>query len=157
MPRKEINYSNCKIYKIVCNNLNVKELFVGSTTDFTKRRSTCKKICNDENAKQYNNILYKTIRDNGGWENWTLLFIENYPCNDNNEAKARERHWIELLDTKEYRDNNIDKVEEIKDNYYTNNKEKFKEYYEKNKEKILQQKKLYHEAKKLKKVAEETN
>ena len=157
MPRKEINYSNCIIYKIVCDDLNVKELYVGSTTDFTKRKSTCKKICNDENDKSYNNKLYKMIRENGGWDNWSLILIEKYPCNDNNEAKSRERYWLETLGTKEYKETHPEPIIEIKDNYYTNNKEKYREYYEKNKEKILEQKKIYHEVKKLKKLTAQTN
>ena len=34
MPRKEIDYSKTVIYKIVCNDLNVKDVYVGHTTDF---------------------------------------------------------------------------------------------------------------------------
>ena len=37
------------------------------------------------------------IRKNGGWENWCMIEIEKYPCNDKNEAKARERYWLETL------------------------------------------------------------
>ena len=39
MTRKAINYSKCVIYKIVCNDLNVTDLHIDSTTDFTKRKS----------------------------------------------------------------------------------------------------------------------
>ena len=39
MPRKAIDYSRTIIYKIVCNDLNVEECYVGSTTDFSKRKS----------------------------------------------------------------------------------------------------------------------
>ena len=42
MPRKEIDYSKTVIYKIVCNDLNVKDVYVGHTTDFTKRKATHK-------------------------------------------------------------------------------------------------------------------
>jgi len=38
MPRKIINYTNTIIYKIVCNDLNITDLYVGSTTDFTNRK-----------------------------------------------------------------------------------------------------------------------
>ena len=43
MPKNNINYSNTIIYKIVCNDLNVKELYIGSTTDFYNRKSNHKK------------------------------------------------------------------------------------------------------------------
>ena len=37
------------------------------------------------------------IRENEGWNNWSMIEIEKYPCNDKNEACARERYWYELL------------------------------------------------------------
>jgi hypothetical protein len=97
MPRKVIDYSNTVIYKIVCNDPNVKELYVGSTTDFKKRKYLHKSTCNNINDKAFNIKLYQTIRNNGGWENWDMIEIEKYPCNDGNEAHARERkHYDEL-------------------------------------------------------------
>ena len=30
------------------------------------------------------------IRENGDWNNWSMIEIEKYPCNDDNEARARE-------------------------------------------------------------------
>jgi hypothetical protein len=97
MPKKEINYSKTVMYKIVCNDLTVKDLYVGSTTDFTKRKSTHKSHCNNESDSKYNLKVYKMIRENGGWDNWTIVQIEAYPCNNNNETRARERHWYEML------------------------------------------------------------
>ena len=97
MPRKEINYQNTIIYKIVCNDLNVKDVYVGHTTDFTKRKASHKGVCNCPDHHSYNLKIYKTIRDNGGWDNWTMIEIEKYPCNDKNEACSRERHFYELL------------------------------------------------------------
>jgi hypothetical protein len=37
------------------------------------------------------------IRENEGWNNWSMIEIEKYPCNDKNKACARERYWYELL------------------------------------------------------------
>ena len=45
MPRKEINYLNTIIYKFVCNDLNIKDTYVGHTTDFIKRKATHKSHC----------------------------------------------------------------------------------------------------------------
>ena len=42
MPKNNINYSNTIIYKIVCNDLNIKDLYRGSTTDFHNRKSNHK-------------------------------------------------------------------------------------------------------------------
>jgi hypothetical protein len=85
------------MYKIVCNDLNVKDVYVGHTTDFTKRETRHKYDCINHNSKKRNLKVYETIRVNGGWENWTMIEIEKYPCHDKNEARARERYWYELL------------------------------------------------------------
>ena len=37
------------------------------------------------------------IRNNGGFDNYEVIIIENYPCNNSNEAKIRERFWNETL------------------------------------------------------------
>jgi hypothetical protein len=46
MPKTTIDYSKTVIYKIVCNDLDVKDIYIGSTTEFTKRKCTqCVVIC----------------------------------------------------------------------------------------------------------------
>ena len=99
MPRKDINHNNTIIYKIVCNNLNIKDIYVGHTTQFTKRKNNHKERCNNPNSKKYNLKIYKIIRENEGWDNWSMIEIEKYPCNDKNEACSRERYWYEQLNS----------------------------------------------------------
>ena len=44
-------------------------------------------MCNNPNNKQYNSKLYKTIKDNGGFNNWTIEVVENYvECNSVDDA-----------------------------------------------------------------------
>jgi hypothetical protein len=65
-----------------------------------------------------------------------MIEIEKYPCNDINEATARERYYYELLNAKlntNYPGRN--KTEYNKD-YYQDNQDNFKEYRENNKDKI---------------------
>jgi hypothetical protein len=153
MPRTNIDYQKTIIYKIVCNDLEVKDCYVGHTTDFTKRRNKHKSNCNNENSKNYNYKVYQFIRENGGWNNWSIILIEYYPCKDGLEARARERYWYEILNAnlnsdvpnrnqkewcednkeiileykKEYRETNKEKITEFQKEYYKNNKEKIKE------------------------------
>ena len=159
MPKVPIDYTNTIIYKIVCNDLNITDLYVGHTTQFTKRRCLHKHSCNNENSKGYNLKVYSTIRENGGWENWSMIEVEKYNCNDKNEATARERYWYETLESKlnsicpkqsqkEYYENNKDKILKTQKDYYEINKDKSKEYYEINKDKILKQFKENYEKKK---------
>ena len=90
MPKKVIDYSRKVIYKLVCNDDDIEYLYVGSTTDFTKRKAKHKSDCNNTNSKSNNEKKYVEIRANGGWVNFTMFEIEKYPCLDNNEARARE-------------------------------------------------------------------
>ena len=145
MPRKAIDYQKVIIYKLVCNDLTVKDLYVGHTTDFTNRKKSHKDRCIHPNNPRYNLKVYQIMRENGSWVNWSMIEIEKYPCNDDNEARARERHWYEVLDAnlntispkisfeekkqynKNYRDKNKDKYQEYNKDYYVQNKDKLLE------------------------------
>jgi len=100
MPKCLIKYQNTIIYKIVCNDLNISDCYVGHTTNFTKRKAVHKTYCNNENKDVANSQIkiYKIIRENGGWNNWNMIEIEKFSCNDSNEARARERYWYEKLE-----------------------------------------------------------
>jgi len=37
------------------------------------------------------------IREHGGWEDFDMVLVENYPCNNKHELHARERHHIQEL------------------------------------------------------------
>lgn len=142
MPRKPIDYSNTIMYKLVCNDLNVPYTYVGHSTNFTKRKCHHKSNCNNQNQLHYNLKVYKTIRENGGWNNWSMISIEKFPCNDLNEATKRERELYELLNADLNMINpNRNHTDSCK-NYYETNKEiianKRKIKYEKNKEIIAE-------------------
>jgi hypothetical protein len=95
MPRLTIDYSKTVIYKIVCNDLNIIGCYVGHTTDFIRRKQSHKSHCtNEKDKKKYDFKVYKTIRENGGWDNYSMIEIEKYPCKDANEATAKEREWF---------------------------------------------------------------
>ena len=98
MPKVIMNYQNTIIYKIVPKDVTLDFVYVGHTTNFTKRKCQHKSDCCNEKGKRFNYKVYKTIRDDiGGWKNLDMIEIEKFPCNDENEAKARERYWLELL------------------------------------------------------------
>ena len=133
------DYSKTVIYKIVCKDTNVKDSYVGYTTDFKDRKRCHKRGCCDEKRKDYSYKVYKCIRENGGWDNWSMIEIEKYPCDDWKAATAREFYWFSELKCtlnvqvptrtqKEYQNDNIDKFKENKHDYYINNIDKFKEY-----------------------------
>ena len=38
--------------------------------------------------------VYRTIRENGGWEMFKMREIKKFPCNDKREAEAEEDRYI---------------------------------------------------------------
>jgi hypothetical protein len=157
LPR---DYSRTIMYKIICNDLSVNFVYNGHTTDFIQRKSNHKSTCNNPKDRCYHLKVYKTIRENGGWENWTMIEIEKYPCKDGNEARTRERYWYEQLQSnlniivpsrsqKEYCQLNKDKIQEYKQTYYQENKAKLKYsyqiYHQENKDKIKEYHKEYRQ------------
>ena len=87
MPKT--NYENTVIYKISCKNLNILYVYVGETTDYIGRKTSHKFNCNNKDS----------IRENGGWKNWKIIKLENYPCSNYLEATQRERYWCEKLNS----------------------------------------------------------
>ena len=159
MPRITPNYSESIIYKLCCLNSNITDIYVGSTTNFKARKNQHKNNSCNENNKKYNYAVYKFIRDNGGWDNWDMIQVEQYNADSKRMLEMRERHWLETLKStlnmyiptrnkKEfgeiYREKNREQINENKKKHYQTHKEDYKEYYERNKIKILEQRKEYH-------------
>jgi len=171
MPKIPIDYNNTLIYKLChkedYDNANI---YIGSTTNFTKRKNQYKLSCLDENAKEYHQKKYQCIRDNGGWDNCNMIEIEKYPFNDKREAAAKEEYWrtyFAVLNSikcysssdhkkeknagkcKKYCENNKVKIAEYLKEYCDNNKGKIaitnKNYCENNKGKIAKYLKEYRD------------
>ena len=143
------NYQNGLIYKLVSNNPDIKDCYVGSSTNFKQRKADHKKNCNSEKSKKYNRRVYKFIRSNGGWDNWSMIQIEPYPCNTKRELETRERHHFEQLNAnlnsqnpsrtpKEWREDNKEALSAHKKQHYQDNKQKIlahqKQHYKDKKE-----------------------
>jgi hypothetical protein len=133
MPHIPIDYANTVIYKIVSNHLTILDSYVGHTTDFKSRKSNHKLTCNNERAGRHNLKVYKFIRENGGWDSFSMVLIENYPCKDTHEASSRERYWYETLNAQlnaiypqrsraEYLEDNKDVIRQQRQGYYETHK-----------------------------------
>jgi hypothetical protein len=144
MPRQNVDYSKTVMYKIVSNDLNIRDCYVGSTTEFTKRKWCHKSNCANINCKMYNFKVYKFIRDNGDWQKWSMILIEMYPCTNHLESLQRERFWCEHLNATL---NSVVPSRSLKE-YNVDNKEHKKQYdelyREDHKEHIVEQSKQYN-------------
>ena len=95
MPKVKIDYSNTIFYKIFCKDPSVKELYIGHTTNFVQRKCAHKQGCINPKSANYKCKVYKTIRDNMGWDNWTMDIIAFHNCDDLYSAKKQEQHYFE--------------------------------------------------------------
>jgi len=151
------DYSKAIVYKLCCKDMNITDIYVGSTCNFSRRKCHHKNACNNEKHISFNLKVYQFIRENNGFDNWTMTQIEAYPeCTNKRELGQFERYHIEQLKpalncqipTRTRKERDIDNKEILKEKnkqYREQNKEiiteKNKDYYEQNREKLLEKNK----------------
>ena len=162
----ENKYLNGKIYKIW--NMSNDDIYVGSTCNpLFKRMSYHRGIVN--HPKYGHRSLYKMMAD-VGIDSFHIELIEEFPCDNKEQLRKREGHYIRLVGTlnmkiedrtrQEYNELNKEKKQEYMTKYREdkkehllqqtkeyrdNNRDKIKQYKITNKEKILTQNKDYYE------------
>jgi hypothetical protein len=140
------DYSKTIIYVIKCHDDNITEEYVGSTTNFRSRKSSHKNSCINENHGHFNSLKSKFIRENGGWENWMMIQLEEFPCENKRQAECREE---ELRFERKARLNSHrafrtkEQIKEYKMNYKTEHKEQIKNWLEENKNNHKEYRKQY--------------
>jgi len=149
-------YNNAKIYKIVDNTNS--SVYIGSTCVPTlalrlARHRLQYKSYLKGNSRYYTS--FKILENN----DYSIVLLEDYPCETKDQLLARERYYIEnnicvnkIIPTrtpKEYREKNKDKIQDYIKKYYKENQDKLleckKEYYEQNKDSLLEKNKNYYE------------
>jgi len=88
--------------------------------------------------------VYQYIRENGGWESFKLVVIEEHECESIVEVRAHESRLIKSLGSSlniympgrtkneqmmEYRENNQEQIKAYGKEYYFHNKEKLQTKY----------------------------
>ena len=111
------------------------------------------------NTERDKNIpLYQKMNELGV-ENFYIELIENYPCENNDELRAREGHYIRELSTlnkkvetrtkKDYKEDNKEYFKEYDKRYYQEHKEemntKSRQRYEEHKEEEKEKRKQRYE------------
>lgn len=90
------DYNNTIIYKIICLDTEVKEFYVGHTTNKKQREKSHRQNSNPNHCKSKMK-LYDFIINHGGWERFYIEVIEEYACTNFIEARTREQYWITEL------------------------------------------------------------
>ena len=115
-------YEKGKIYKV--ESLNGNKIYIGSTVNdylsnrMAKHRNYYKDYLSGKKVRYY----VCDIFDEYGVENCVITLIENFPCNDVNELRQRERYYIQTLDCV-----NKNIPSRTFKEYYIDNKAKIKE------------------------------
>ena len=136
MPLKEVRYDKTHFYRIVCKDLDIKDCYVGHTTDFKTRKCQHKHNSINSNSEKHKTYVNGFIRENGGWDNWDMILIKTEKCENEIDARSKERDYIEKFKAS---------LNKIKRPYVSEEEKKdwYKEYYGEHREEILEQKKEY--------------
>lgn len=88
-------YNHSYVYKIICNDTEVTDCYIGSTVSPDKRNYQHKHNCkNYKDAKKHNYKVYRFIREHGGWDNWKLLILEQANLNTLTElCQLEKKHY----------------------------------------------------------------
>jgi hypothetical protein len=133
-----VNYNNSMIYKICCRDTEIKDIYIGSTTNFIRRKCAHKGNCNNPTSNKHHLKLYQFIREHGGWTNWAMVLVEAVSCETKLELHKIERQHIEqnnsTLNCKIPARNKKEYRQEYREKY----NKKSKKYYHENKEEIDQ-------------------
>lgn len=170
MPRKKKDYKKCKIYKLINDKDDM--VYVGHTCQaiLAQRKSHHK----NKSYRCPTRKVYKHLNEIG-WEQVSIVLLEDYPCETEDQAIAREKSWYEkfekskLLNTyrpqrtieehreedreraKTYRVINAEKIKKARKIHRENNKEllnmRNKQWREDNKEYMKQKQKEYQQKK----------
>lgn len=134
------DYSKGKIYRLVCNITD--QTYYGSTIQTLSQRLANHR--NDQKEWLNGTGNYMTSFEILKGNDYNIIWIENYPCEDKEQLEARERYFIE---NNECVNKNI--PNRTKKEYYEDNKEvlleKQKQKYEENKEMFLSRRKEYRD------------
>jgi len=123
------------IYKICSDDLS-DYVYVGSSKAFRERKRQHKYDCINENSIKHNRKLYTTIRENGGWDNFRMVLLEECGEISFTQARIKEEEWRVKLNANLNSQKCHRTEEELKEYNKEHYKEYNKEYKKKNKEKI---------------------
>ena len=86
-------YQKGKIYRIVCNTTD--KCYIGSTCENTLARRLTKHIVNYKRWREQKDTNYISSYEIFENNNYDIILMENYPCNNKDELHVRERWFIE--------------------------------------------------------------
>jgi len=160
---------NYTFYRIKSKNPCITECYIGSTTNFIKRKA-CHKRRSSPTNNESTALIHQFIRSNGGWDAFdieiidTILFsqpdrllherrlIEFYGATLNTYTPfltEEESHALDIARRRKYRETHKEDIKEYNSQYQSTHKEELKEkkrkYREAHKEEIKEKQRQYRE------------
>jgi len=83
------------IYKIYSK--DKPDFYIGSTNDYSRRKSQHKKNCYNRVSKKYHFRLYRFIRENGGFDNFEFELLYEFECETFRDGRLKELEFVEKL------------------------------------------------------------
>ena len=138
------------VYVIKCKDENIKDCYIGSTINLYSRKKYHKCVYNNPDNKSYNYKVYKFIRDNGGFDNFSIEVIKEVEVENKKELLQYELEQYTLLRPslncnipiigtdkttyqkkyqKQYQEKNKEYCKHYRNEYYNKNKDYHKKRY----------------------------
>jgi hypothetical protein len=90
-----------KIYMFYCENWfeenGCKSIYIGSSKNVWQRMHNHRDALENINSKSKNFPLYKCMHENGGYDNWQVIILDEIFCNNLREAEEVEQKYIDLF------------------------------------------------------------
>ena len=120
-----MDYGKAKVYCI--RNYNDNDVYVGSTCQPLSKRMADHRMAMNSKKRDFNMSLYVKMREQGA-NNFYIELIEEYPCENKEQLRAKEGEYIRSLSTLNRRIEGRTK-KEYKQDYKEQIKVQGKEYY----------------------------
>ena len=159
-PIEKLDYT---FYKWIHTSKDLIDLcYVGSTANMVSRKALHKSCCNNPNSKEHNILLYKTMRENGGFNNFKMVILGTTEQITKREAQAIEEQYrvaekatlnerrCYITDEqkkehkKQYRQEHKDELAERQKQYYKKHEEEYAEYRQEHKDELAEKRKQYY-------------
>lgn len=88
------DYSKAKIYKIVSDVDD--EVYIGATCGSLAHRMSVHRATSRNKPER---CLYAHVDALGGWQHFSIILVEDFPCERKEQLSARERYWVEEMST----------------------------------------------------------
>jgi hypothetical protein len=77
------------IYSISSKDVNIPDTYIGRTVDYDRRMEEHGTLCETSDRR-----VYKFIRENGGWSNWSMNVVSKVVCGSKGDAALEELLWF---------------------------------------------------------------